>query len=85
LRLTAFIHLCDAPYDFGTGTIHSFAAHLESDLQFSFDDNELIEVRWFNLADALTLAVLPAMAYTLRCRSKAGYTPASPAPLVRDD
>jgi 8-oxo-dGTP pyrophosphatase MutT (NUDIX family) len=60
-------HLCDAPYDFGTGTIHSFVAHVESDARLSLDETEIAEARWFTIADAVDLQMLPALVYTLRC------------------
>jgi 8-oxo-dGTP pyrophosphatase MutT (NUDIX family) len=60
-------HLCDSPYDFGTGTIHSFVAHIESDARLSLDETEITEAHWFTLADAVELPTFPALVYTLHC------------------
>jgi len=61
------VHLCDALYDFGTGTIHSFSFRLERGTILMIDDAEIAETRWFKIADAVTMPMFPAMAYTLCC------------------
>jgi 8-oxo-dGTP pyrophosphatase MutT (NUDIX family) len=63
------VHLRDAPYDFGTATVHSSAARLKSERELSFDLAEIAEARWFTLADAMMLPKFPAMARTLRSLS----------------
>ena len=66
LRPEDLIALCDLPYDFGTGTVHSFAARFSGETKLSIDYNEIAEARWFSLEEAASLQMFPATASTLR-------------------
>lgn len=60
------VHLCDAPHDFGEGTVHAFAVTIQGAARLSINEAEIAEMRWLTLADALNLPMFPAMRSVLR-------------------
>jgi 8-oxo-dGTP pyrophosphatase MutT (NUDIX family) len=66
IRPEDIVHLCDAPYDFGEGTVYAFVAWVRGDVGLSINGTEIAEVQWLPLADALNLPMFPAMRCVLR-------------------
>ncbi len=61
-----FNHIFQAPYDFGTGNVHFYKAHLPSHNALVMDTTELLEWGWFTLQEALSLPMYPATEACLR-------------------
>lgn len=66
VRPDDLVYLCDAPHDFGEGTVHTFVGWVQSEAKLSIDSTEIAEMRWIALTDALNLPMFPAMLAALR-------------------
>ncbi len=50
----------ETPYDFGEGKVHFFEAMIPSDAAFTLNEQEIAEMRWMSLSEALSVPVFPA-------------------------
>jgi 8-oxo-dGTP pyrophosphatase MutT (NUDIX family) len=55
-----FVHIMDAPYDFGDGTVYFFKVAFPKGATLIMDESELEEWRWISLSSARSLPMFPA-------------------------